>query len=173
MRLAPNYHTGPVAPRAPNGSGAVAGSGFPLDRAGVAAELGFERPTRNSIDATGSRDFLMEIAAALAVLAVHLSRIGEELVLWSTSEFGFVILSNAANLLVLSASGRPDDKAAPIVLDPNAPMVDPLPQALILTAIVIGFGVIAYLVLLLYRLFLDQKTTNAAELYAEESPESE
>ena len=66
--------------------------------------------------------------------------------------FGFVILSNAANLLVLSMSGRPDGKGAPIVLDPNAPMVDPLPQALILTAIVIGFGVIAYLVLLLYRL---------------------
>lgn len=85
--------------------------------------------------------------------------------------FGFVILSNAANLLVLSMSGRPDGKAAPIVLDPNAPMVDPLPQALILTAIVIGFGVIAYLVLLLYRLFLDQKTTNAAELYAETKSE--
>ena len=85
--------------------------------------------------------------------------------------FGFVILSNAANLLVLSMSGRSDGKAATIVLDPNAPMVDPLPQALILTAIVIGFGVIAYLVLLLYRLFLDQKTTNAAELYAE--PKSE
>jgi argininosuccinate lyase len=78
----------------PLGSGAVAGSGFPLDRPGVAAELGFARPTRNSIDATGSRDFLMEIAAALAVLAVHLSRIGEELVLWSTSEFGFVALSD-------------------------------------------------------------------------------
>src|SRR6187399_964697 len=78
----------------PLGSGAVAGSGFPLDRAGVAEELGFERPTRNSIDATGSRDFLMEIAAALAVLAVHLSRIGEELVLWSSSEFGFVALSD-------------------------------------------------------------------------------
>lgn len=87
--------------------------------------------------------------------------------------FGFVILSNAANLLVLSASGRPDDKAAPIVLDPTAPMVDPLPQALILTAIVIGFGVVAYLVMLLYRLFLDQKTTNAAELYAETNLKSE
>lgn len=87
--------------------------------------------------------------------------------------FGFVILSNAANLLVLSMSGRPDGKAAPIVLHAPAPMVDPLPQALILTAIVIGFGVIAYLVMLLYRLFLDQKTTNAAELYAEENPKSE
>ena len=56
---------------------------------------------------------------------------------------------------------------APVVLDPSAPMVDPLPQALILTAIVIGFGVAAYLVFLLYRLFLDQKTPNAAELFDE------
>jgi argininosuccinate lyase len=78
----------------PLGSGAVAGSGFPLDRAGVAAELGFSAPTRNSIDATGSRDFLIEIASALAILGVHLSRIGEELVLWSTTEFGFVSLSD-------------------------------------------------------------------------------
>ncbi len=81
--------------------------------------------------------------------------------------FGFVILSNAANLLVLSMSGLPEAKAPPIVGDSPVPMVDPLPQALILTAIVIGFGVVAYLVLLLYRLFLDQRTTNAAELYAE------
>jgi multicomponent Na+:H+ antiporter subunit C len=79
--------------------------------------------------------------------------------------FGFVILSNAANLVVLGMSGRPDGRAAPIVLEAGARSVDPLPQALILTAIVIGFGVIAYLVLLLYRLFLDHKTTNAAELY--------
>lgn len=81
--------------------------------------------------------------------------------------FGFVVLSNAANLLVLSMSGRPDDRAAPIVSDPAGALVDPLPQALILTAIVIGFGVVAYLVLLLYRIFLDQKTTNAEELYRE------
>lgn len=81
--------------------------------------------------------------------------------------FGFVILSNAANLLVLSMSGRPDGKAPPIVEDSGVVMVDPLPQALILTAIVIGFGVVAYLVFLLYRLFLDQRTTNAAEMYAD------
>jgi multicomponent Na+:H+ antiporter subunit C len=85
--------------------------------------------------------------------------------------FGFVILSNAANLVVLSMSGRPDGRGAPIVLAPEALHVDPLPQALILTAIVIGFGMIAYLVLLLYRIFLDHKTTNAAELYAESERE--
>jgi argininosuccinate lyase len=76
----------------PLGSGAVAGTGFPLDRAGVAQELGFSRPTQNSIDATGSRDFAIEIASALALLGVHLSRIGEELVLWSSREFGYVDL---------------------------------------------------------------------------------
>lgn len=78
----------------PLGAGAVAGSGYPLDRASVALDLGFERPMRNSIDATGSRDFLMELASALAILGVHLSRIGEELVIWSTAEFGFVELSD-------------------------------------------------------------------------------
>lgn len=78
----------------PLGAGAVAGSGFALDRTGVASELGFERPMRNSLDATASRDFLMELGSALAILGVHLSRIGEELVLWSTEEFGFVRLSD-------------------------------------------------------------------------------
>jgi argininosuccinate lyase len=79
----------------PLGAGAVAGTGFPLDRAGVAAELGFDGPTQNSIDATGSRDFLMELANALGILGVHLSRIGEEIVLWSSTEFGFMSLSAA------------------------------------------------------------------------------
>lgn len=88
--------------------------------------------------------------------------------------FGFVVLSNAANLVVLSVSGRPNGKVPPVSLDGTAPMVDPLPQALILTAIVIGFGLTAYLVLLLYRIFLDQKTTNAGELYTPaDHPESE
>ncbi|HVY26616.1 MAG TPA: argininosuccinate lyase [Polyangiaceae bacterium] len=79
----------------PLGAGAVAGTGFPLDRAGVAAELGFDAATQNSIDATGSRDFLMELSSALGILGVHLSRIGEEIVLWSSTEFGFMSLSAA------------------------------------------------------------------------------
>ena len=82
------------ANESPLGAGAVAGSGFALDRAGVARELDFSGPMRNSIDATGSRDFLMEIASALAILGVHLSRIGEEIVLWSSVEFGFMSLSD-------------------------------------------------------------------------------
>jgi argininosuccinate lyase len=78
----------------PRGGGAVAGTGFPIDRESVAAELGFERAMRNSLDATAIRDFLMEVASALAILGVHLSRIGEEIVIWSTTEFGFVTLSD-------------------------------------------------------------------------------
>ncbi len=79
----------------PLGAGAVAGSGFPLDRDGVAQELGFARVMRNSLDATASRDFLMEVASGLTILGVHLSRISEEIVIWSTTEFGFIQLSDA------------------------------------------------------------------------------
>jgi len=77
---------------------------------------------------------------------------------------GFILLSNAANLFVLAMSGRPNGKGAPVVVG-EGPYVDPLPQALILTAIVIGFGVIGYLVTLLYRTFLDQRTASARELF--------
>lgn len=89
--------------------------------------------------------------------------------------FGFILLSNAANLFVLAMSGRPDGKTAPIVGAAGTVAVDPLPQALILTAIVIGFGVIAYLVILLYRTFLDQRTASARELFdpARQRPEEE
>lgn len=78
----------------PLGAGAVAGTGFALDRVGVAQELEFDRPMQNSIDATASRDFLMEALSALAILMVHLSRVSEEIVIWSTREFGFIELSD-------------------------------------------------------------------------------
>lgn len=81
--------------------------------------------------------------------------------------FGFVILSNAANLFILSMSGRPDGKRAPVIgQGGEGAYVDPLPQSLVLTAIVIGFGLTIYLIMLLYRIFLDAKTTNAEALFA-------
>ena len=76
------------------GSGAVAGQTLGLDPERYAEALGFAGVTENSIDATASRDFVLELAAACAILATTISRIGEELVLWSTSEFGFVRLGD-------------------------------------------------------------------------------
>ncbi len=79
----------------PLGCAALAGTTFPLDRERTAQALGFRAPMRNSLDATGDRDFLIETVAALACCAVHLSRIAEELVVWSSQEFGFVTMSDA------------------------------------------------------------------------------
>jgi argininosuccinate lyase len=79
----------------PLGAGAIAGSGFALDREATAAELGFGGVTRNSIDASGDRDFVVEALAAAALAMVHLSRLAEELVWWSNPRFGFVRLAEA------------------------------------------------------------------------------
>jgi len=81
--------------RSPLGAGALAGSTLPLDRAQTARELGFAGPTRNSMDTVASRDAALEFLAAAAIAMVHLSRLAEELVLWSTAEFGFVELADA------------------------------------------------------------------------------
>ena len=79
----------------PLGSGAVAGATLPLDRRAMAEELGFDTPTANSIDATSDRDFALEFVGALSVLAVHLSRWAEEMILFSSQEFGFIRLPEA------------------------------------------------------------------------------
>jgi argininosuccinate lyase len=74
----------------PAGSGALAGLNWDLDRDGLAADLGFERPHPNSIDAVSNRDFALDYLYAASVCAMHLSRLGSEIVLWSSTEFGFV-----------------------------------------------------------------------------------
>jgi argininosuccinate lyase len=79
----------------PLGSGALAGSTLPLDRDRVAHELGFGRIAANSMDAVADRDFAVEIAGACALTMVHCSRLGEELVLWSSAEFGFASLPDS------------------------------------------------------------------------------
>ena len=76
----------------PLGSGALAGTTFPIDRNYVAKLLSFRRISKNSIDAVSDRDFLLEFLAAASILFVHLSRIADELVLWSSQEFGFIEL---------------------------------------------------------------------------------
>jgi argininosuccinate lyase len=79
----------------PLGAGALAGSTLPLDREYTARALGFDRPAPNSMDAVASRDGALEFLSAAAICMVQLSRLAEELVLWSTSEFGFVELADA------------------------------------------------------------------------------
>jgi argininosuccinate lyase len=79
----------------PLGAGALAGTGFPIKRDMTAAALGFDRPTANSLDSVSDRDFVLEYLAAAAICAGHLSRLGEELVIWSSAQFRFARLSDA------------------------------------------------------------------------------
>jgi argininosuccinate lyase len=79
----------------PLGSGAIAGSTIVLDREAIARDLEFSRISQNSLDAVGDRDFVAEFLFGIAMIGMHLSRLSEELILWSTTEFGFVTFSDA------------------------------------------------------------------------------
>ena len=79
----------------PLGAAALAGTSFPIDRAQTAAALGFDRPMANSLDAVSARDFALEFLAACAICAIHLSRLAEEIVVWSSAQFRFVSLSES------------------------------------------------------------------------------
>ncbi|MGB3540637.1 MAG: argininosuccinate lyase [Mesorhizobium sp.] len=79
----------------PLGAAALAGTGFPIDRHQTAETLGFREPTRNSLDSVSDRDFALEFLSVAAISATHLSRLAEEIVIWSTPQFGFVRLSDS------------------------------------------------------------------------------
>jgi argininosuccinate lyase len=79
----------------PLGSGALAGVPYPVDREFVARQLGFSKVSKNSLDAVSDRDFIVEYEAAAALTMMHLSRLAEELILWSSSEFGFIEIGEA------------------------------------------------------------------------------
>jgi argininosuccinate lyase len=79
----------------PLGAAALAGTPYPIDRAMTAKALGFREPTRNSIDSVSDRDFALEFLSVAAIAATHLSRLAEEIVIWSTPQFGFVRLSDS------------------------------------------------------------------------------
>ena len=78
----------------PRGAAALAGTSFPIDREQTAAALGFDRPTRNSLDSVSDRDFALEYLSVLSILAVHLSRMAEEMVLWTSQQFSFMRVSD-------------------------------------------------------------------------------
>jgi argininosuccinate lyase len=79
----------------PLGAGALAGTTFPIDREYVAEQLGFDGVTRNSLDSVSDRDFALEFCAAGSILMMHLSRLSEELILWSSADFNFIELTDA------------------------------------------------------------------------------
>jgi len=91
-RLRDTRHRADVMPL---GSGALAGSTIALNREAIAKALGFQRVTQNSIDAVSDRDFVADFLYSLAMIGIHLSRFSEDLILWSTSEFGFIEFSDA------------------------------------------------------------------------------
>jgi argininosuccinate lyase len=97
----------------PLGAGALAGTAYAIDRDALAKELGFDSPTANSLDAVADRDFVVETLAAASLCAVHLSRFAEELILWCTSEFGFVQLDDS----VTSGSSLMPQKKNPDALE--------------------------------------------------------
>ena len=112
----------------PLGAGALAGVNFDTDRGAVAAELGFERVAPNSIDAVSNRDFVLDYLGAAATCATHLSRLGGELVLWSTEEFGFVELPDAwtSGSSIMPQKKNPD---AAELLRAKAPRIVGAPRA--------------------------------------------
>lgn len=115
----------------PLGSAALAGTSFPIDRRFVAKRLGFDRPAANSLDGVSDRDFALEFLAAGAIMAVHMSRLAEELVLWTTPQFGFVRLSDSFSTgsSIMPQKRNPDAaelaraKAGRVIGDLNALLV--------------------------------------------------
>jgi argininosuccinate lyase len=116
----------------PLGAAALAGTSFPIDREMTAAELGFDRPAANSIDAVSDRDFALDYLGSASIAAVHLSRLAEELVLWSTPQFGFVKMAEAftSGSSIMPQKRNPD--AAELVRGKSGRVIGHL-QALLVT----------------------------------------
>jgi argininosuccinate lyase len=116
----------------PLGSGAVSGHPFNIDRMWLAQELGFARPTENSLDAVGDRDYVCDVIYACSIAALHLSRLAEELVVWSTAEFSFIRwpASLATGSSLMPNKKNPD--LAELVRGQAGPMLGDLTSMLVL-----------------------------------------
>lgn len=125
----------------PLGAAALAGTGLPNDRHMTAAELGFARPMRNSVDAVSARDFALEYLSSLSILALHLSRLAEEIVLWSSEQFGFVHLSDGftTGSSIMPQKRNPD--AAELVRGKSGTFVGAFTQlAMMIKALPLAYG---------------------------------
>ena len=116
----------------PLGSAALAGTGFPLDRAMTASALGFDRPTANSLDAVSDRDFAVDFLHAAALTAVHLSRLAEEIILWASHPFGFVKLPDAWSTGSSIMPNKRNPDAAELVRGHSARIIGDLVAMLVL-----------------------------------------
>ena len=116
----------------PLGSAALAGTGFPLDRAMTASALGFDRPTANSLDAVSDRDFAVDFLHAAALTAVHLSRLAEEIILWASQPFGFVKLPDAWSTGSSIMPNKRNPDAAELVRGHSARIIGDLVAMLVL-----------------------------------------
>ncbi len=116
----------------PLGSAALAGTGFDLDRDNVAAALGFNRPTANSLDAVSDRDFVVDYLHAAALTSVHLSRLAEEIILWASPMFGFVRLPDAWSTGSSIMPNKRNPDAAELVRGHSASIIGHLTSLLVL-----------------------------------------
>jgi argininosuccinate lyase len=116
----------------PLGSAALAGTGFDLDRDSVASELGFDRPTANSLDAVSDRDFVVDYLHAAALTSVHLSRLAEEIILWASQPFGFVKLPDAWSTGSSIMPNKRNPDAAELVRGHTASIICHLTSLLVL-----------------------------------------
>ena len=116
----------------PLGAGALAGTGYAIDREAVAAELGFAGVTRNSIDAVGDRDFVVEALSAAALTMVHASRLSEELVWWSNPSFGFLRPSDAFSTGSSMMPNKRNPDPAELIRGRTAKVIGQLTAALVL-----------------------------------------
>jgi argininosuccinate lyase len=116
----------------PLGSAALAGTGFPIDRDATARALGFDRPSANSLDAVSDRDFVVDYLSAAALTAIHLSRLAEEIILWSSQPFGFVTLPDAWSTGSSIMPNKRNPDAAELVRGHSARIVGDLVALLVL-----------------------------------------
>ncbi len=115
----------------PLGSGALSGTSFNIDRSYTSKKLGFDKPTSNSLDSVSDRDFALEFLSTCSIIAIHLSRISEEIVLWSSSQFNFITLPDAFSTGSSMMPQKRNPDAAELIRSKSGSIIGNLNQLLI------------------------------------------